>query len=51
MFLLKITFLPRKILFKENPFNRLNSGFSEESPLISEFHSNIIGPALVTAPK
>ena len=51
MFLLKAAFLPRKILFKKNPFTRVNLGFSEESPLLSEFHLNIIGLALVTAPK
>ena len=39
-------FLPRKVLF-----NRLSSGFSEESPLLSEFYLNITGLALVTAPK
>ena len=51
MCLLKIAFLPMKILFKKNPFNTLNSGFSEEPPLRSEFHLNMIGLALVTAPK
>ena len=51
MFLLKITFLPRKILFKKNPFYRLNSGLSEESPLLSDFHLNIFGMAPVPAPK
>ena len=43
--------LPKKILFKKNPFNSLNSGFSEEPPLLHEFHLNIIRLALVTAPK
>ena len=51
MCLLKTAFLPMKILFKKNPFNTLNSGFSEEPPLWSEFHLNMIGLALVTAPK
>ena len=45
MFLSKITYLAKKILFKKSTFNRLNNGFSEKSQLLSEFHLNIIGLA------